>query len=144
MLGGGATFYAISTRVNTGWIGRGSIGYSPVPTLLFEAGARRHGCFDCHSFSIIEGAVQVRRPGGGFSPFAAIGGGWSSDPEFMGSEWGLLAAVGTWFWFPSDWGLQFEARGRQVGRGDHMGEFSVGVARRFPSSGGQRPDGTTP
>lgn len=130
--GVGMTFYAISTRVDTGSIFRGSLAYGPLPWLLVEAGARWHRCPDCHGFSVVEGGVQLRRPAERVSPFVAVGGGRSSDPEFMGSEWGLHASVGSWFWLPDNWGLQLELRGRQVGSGAHMGEFSVGVARRFP------------
>lgn len=135
-LGGGMSLYSISTRFDTGTIVRGSVGYSPIPWLVVETGARWHGCPDCDSFSILDGGLQLRLPGDRLSPFAAAGGGRSSDPEFMGSEWGLYAAVGGWLWLSGDWGLQLEARGRQVGSGAHMGEFTVGGARRFRRPGG--------
>lgn len=135
-LGGGMSLYGISTRFDDGTILRGSVGYSPMAWLVMEAGARWHGCFDCDRFSILEGGVQFRRPGSRFSPFASAGGGRSSDPEFMGSQWGLHVAVGSWLWLSDNWGLQVEARGRQVGSGDHMGEFTAGVARRFRRPGG--------
>jgi hypothetical protein len=135
-LGGGMSLYGISTRFDDGTILRGSLGYSPIPWLVLEAGARWHGCFDCDRFSILEGGVQFRRPGSRFSPFVSAGGGRSSDPEFMGSEWGFHVAAGSWLWLSDDWGLQVEARGRQVGPGDHMGEFTAGVARRFRAPGG--------
>ncbi len=49
----------------------------------------------------------------------------------------LSLVIGSWLWPSETWGLQHEARGRQVGVGssDYMGEFSVGVARRFAGSG---------
>jgi hypothetical protein len=55
----------------------------------------------------------------------------------MGDEAGLHAAVGTWYWVSRAWGMRAEVRGRQVGRGDHMGEASVGVAYRFSRAGRQ-------
>ena len=103
-LGGGMSLYSISTRFDTGTIVRGSVGYSPIPWLVVETGARWHGCPDCDSFSILDGGLQLRLPGDRLSPFAAAGGGRSSDPEFMGSEWGLYAAVGGWLWLSGDGG----------------------------------------
>jgi hypothetical protein len=130
-LGGGMSYYSISTRADTGTILRGSVSYSPLPFLVVEGGARWHGCVDCHRFAVVEAGVQLLHRGERFSPFAAVGGGRSSDPEFMGTEWGLHSSVGSWVWWTPEWGLQLELRGRQVGSGAYMGELSAGVARRF-------------
>lgn len=130
-LGGGGSFYSIVSRTDTGLLLRGSLAYSPVPHLVVEAGARWHDCFDCTRFLIGEAGVQLRRPGERWAPFVGAGVGFSSDPDFMGDAWGLHASVGSWLWLTDGWGLQFEARGRQVGGGDHMGEGTVLVTRRF-------------
>lgn len=130
-VGGGMTLYSIDTRFDDGTVLRGSVGYSLLPYLMVEGGGRWHRCFDCDRFLVAEAGVQLRHPGPRWSPFVAVGGGRSSDPGFMGPEWGLYAAVGSWLWSSGGWGLQLEARGRQVGQDDYMGEFSVGAARRF-------------
>lgn len=127
--GVGGTYYCIVTRCNTGTIARASVGYSPIPSVMIEGGARWHHCFDCDRFVIGEGGVQVRYPASTVSPFLSAGGSLSSDPEFMGDEWGLYAAVGSWVWLSRSWGLQLELKGRQVGS-DHMGELSLLAARR--------------
>lgn len=135
-LGAGGTLYSIETRFDDGTILRGGVGYVLTPTLMIEGGLRRHGCFDCDRFLIFDAGVQARHRGDRFSPFVAVGGGLSSDPEFMGRKWGAQAAVGSWVRLSNDWDLQLEARGRQVGFSSSslMGEFSVGVARRIATS----------
>lgn len=130
-MGGGMTLYSIDTRFDDGTVLRGSVGYSPLPYLMVEGGGRWHRCFDCDRFLVGEAGVQLRYPGPRWSPFVSVGGGRSSDPGFMGPEWGLHAAVGSWLWLSEEWGLQLEARGRQVGHSNYMGEFSLGGARRF-------------
>jgi hypothetical protein len=130
-LGGGGSFYSIVSRTDTGVLLRGSLAYSPTPHLVVEGGARWHDCVDCTRFLIGEAGVQLRRPGERWAPFVGAGVGISSDPDFMGNPLGLHASVGSWVWLSDTWGIQLEARGRQVGRGDHMGEGTVLVSRRF-------------
>lgn len=130
-LSAGGTYYCIVSRCDTGTTLGLLAGYDVTRVLSVGATARWHACADCDRFLIGEGGVQLRYPGRVFAPFVAVGAGLSSDPEFMGDEFGLHAAVGTRFWATPGWGLQLELRGRQVGRGDHMGELSLGVTRRF-------------
>jgi hypothetical protein len=132
-LGVGGTLYGIETRFDDGTLVRGGVGYVLSPNLMVEGGVRRHGCFDCDRFLVLDAGLQARHRGDRFSPFLAAGGGLSSDPGFMGSKWGAHAAVGSWVRLSGAWDLQLEVRGRQVGisSSDYMGEVSVGVARRF-------------
>jgi len=130
--GVGGTFYGISTRTNTGTALVGLVGYDLGPNLMIEAGVRRHQCVDCDRFLIAEGGLHLKYPGRTFSPYVAGGYGVVSDPEFMGTEHGLHAAVGVWLWPERPWGLRTEVRGRQAGKGDGMGEASVLLTRRLP------------
>ena len=132
-LGAGGTLYGIETRFDDGTLLRGGVGYVLTPNLMVEGGVRRHGCFDCDRFLILDAGLQARHRGDRFSPFLAAGGGLSSDPGLMGSKWGAHAAVGSWVRLSGEWDLQLELRGRQVGvsSSDYMGEITVGVARRF-------------
>ncbi len=132
-LGAGGTLYSISTRFDDGTVVRGGVGYVLTPALMIEGGLRRHACFDCDRFMIVDAGLQARHRGDRFSPFVSAGVGLSSDPEFMGSGWGAQAAVGSWVRLGGKWDLQLELRGRQVGfsSSNHMGELSVGVAHRF-------------
>ena len=129
--GVGGTYYCIVSRCDTGTTILGMGGYAPAPFLLVEAAVRWHQCFDCDRFVIVEGGLQLRYPGRRLEPFVAGGVGLSSDPEFMGDQFGLHAAAGTWIRVSPRWGLKTEVRGRQVGGGDLMGEASVAVAYRF-------------
>lgn len=130
-LGAGGTYYCIVSRCDTGATLFGMAGYALTPALSVGATARWHGCPDCDRFLIGEAGAQLRYPGRVLQPFVALGAGLSSDPAFMGDQVGLHAAVGTWIWPTARWGLQLELRGRQVGRGDHMGELSLGIGRRL-------------
>jgi len=136
-LGAGGTLYGIETRFDDGTILRGGVGYVLTPTLMLEGGVRHQRCLDCERFLILDAGIQARHQGDRFSPFVAAGAGLSSDSGFMGRKWGAHAAVGSWVRLGGPWDLQLEARGRQVGfsSSDYMGEFSVGVARRFARGG---------
>ena len=132
-VGAGGTLYGIETRFDDGTLLRGGIGYALTPTLMIEGGLRRHGCFDCERFLILDAGLQAHHRGDRFRPFVAAGAGLSSDPGFMGTKWGAHAAVGSWLRLSREWDLQLELRGRQVGvsSSDTMGEFTIGVARRW-------------
>lgn len=129
--GAGGTFYCIITRCDSGTIFGVTAGYGLTPAVAVEAGVRRHSCFDCDRFVIADAALVLQLSARTVSPFAAIGVGWSSDPEFMGNEVGLLAAAGVAIWPSRTWGIRTELRGRTVGRGDGMGELSVSVSYRM-------------
>jgi hypothetical protein len=134
-LGAGGTLYAVDTRLDEGHMIRGSVGYALTPAWLLEAGVRRHGCFDCQRFWIVDAGVQWQRPGERFSPFVSAGGGRASDPGFMGTEWGPYASVGSGVRFSETTSLQLEFRVRQLGGAmrspDGMGELTMGVTRRM-------------
>jgi len=133
-VGAGGTLYTIDTRINEGGMVRGSLGYALARAWAVEAGVRRHGCFDCDQFWILDAGVQWQRPGERFSPFVSAGGGRASDPGFMGTEWGTYASVGSWMQVTSTSRLQLEIRVRQLGYGmgspNGMGELTLGVTRR--------------
>jgi hypothetical protein len=129
--GVGGTYYCITTRCNQGTVLAGIAAIGVGRFVQLEAGVRRHFCFDCDRFMIGEGTVLVRLPDRTLSPFAGAGFGVSSDPEFMGSRWGVNAAAGTWIWPLPRWGLQLSIRGRSVGRGEAIGEAAVIVGHRF-------------
>ena len=132
-VGAGSTLYVIETRFDDGTLLRGGVGYVLTPTLMVEGGLRRHGCFDCERFLILDAGLQAHHRGDRFRPFVAAGGGLSSDPGFIGTKWGAHAAVGSWIRLSGKWNLQLELRGRQVGVSSSgiMGEFTIGVARRW-------------
>lgn len=132
-VGAGGTLYGIETRFDDGTLLRGGVGYVLTPTLMIEGGLRRHGCVDCERFLILDAGLQAHHRGDRFRPFIAAGGGLSSDPGFMGTRWGAYAAVGSWVRLSGEWDLHLELRGRQVGvsSSDTMGEFTIGVARRW-------------
>jgi hypothetical protein len=134
--GVGVTYYCIVARCDTGsTIGAmGAFDFSRLVSV--EAGVRRHYCFDCDRFMIAEADVLVQYPLPRVSPFLAAGVSYSSDAEFMGDHVGLLAAAGVWIWLRQRWGARVELRGRQVGRGDAMGELSLSVVHRFVRPGG--------
>ncbi len=137
-IGAGGTLYAVDTRFNEGGTVRGGLGYALGPGWTLEAGVRRHGCFDCDRFWIVDAGVQCQRPGDRFSPFVSAGGGRASDPGFMGTEWGAYASVGSWMQLTSASRLQLELRVRQLGGGlrnpDGMGELTLGATRRVWAS----------
>jgi len=85
-IGAGGTLYAVDTRLNEGSMVQGSLGYALTPAWTLEAGVRRHGCFDCDRFWIVDAGMQWQRPGERFSPYASAGAGRASDPGFMGTE----------------------------------------------------------
>jgi hypothetical protein len=134
--GVGATYYCIVSRCDSG----GTIGvmgaFDASRVLSVEAGVRRHYCFDCDRFMIAEADVLVQYPRQRVSPFLAAGLSYSSDAEFMGDHVGLLAAAGAWIRLRQRWGARLELRGRQVGRGDAMGELSLSMTHRFVRPGG--------
>ncbi|MGQ0560859.1 MAG: hypothetical protein ACT443_03180 [Gemmatimonadota bacterium] len=41
----------------------------------------------------------------------------------MGEDFGLVGAARASVWFSERWGMLLDVRGRQVGRGDRMGEL---------------------
>jgi len=134
-IGVGGTLYAVDTRINEGTMIQGGLGYALTPAWMLEAGVRRHGCFDCDRFWIVDAGVQWQRAGERFSPYASAGAGRASDPEFMGVEWGPYASVGSWMHLSRTSKLKLELRVRQVGGGmrspDGMGELTLGVAHRM-------------
>ncbi len=127
----GGTYYCIVTRCNTGQTVGALAEVQVAPALALELAARRHGCFDCDRFFIADAALVLRYPARIVQPFFAAGVARSSDPEFMGTQLGLMGAAGAWAWFQPAWGAKLELRGRQVGRGDGMGELSVALGYRF-------------
>jgi hypothetical protein len=129
--GVGGTFYCIVTRCNTGTTVGALVAYGPLPFVMLEAGAKRHFCFDCDSYSITQAGVQLRYPHAIAQPFLAVGVARHSDADFMGSYTGPYAGVGVWVWPWSGWGAHAELRGTRVRAGDHLGELSLSLARRF-------------
>lgn len=129
-VGVGGTYYCIMTRCNTGTLLSAGAALRVNRFVFVEAGARRHLCFDCDRFIVVDAMVAGQYPFGTWTPFAGAGWGVASDPEFMGREDGLHAAAGTWI-RPGNgaWSIQLALRGRQVG-GDAMGELSAMVTRR--------------
>jgi len=134
-IGAGGTLYAVDTRLDEGSIIQGGLGYALTPAWTLEAGVRRHGCFDCDRFWIVDAGVQWQRPGERFSPYASAGAGRASDPGFMGTEWGPYGSVGSWMQLNKTSKLKLELRVRQLGGGmrspDGMGELTLGVAHRM-------------
>ena len=132
-LGAGGSLYGIETRFDSGTILKGGVGYMLTPAPMIEGGVRHHSCFDCDRFLMVDAGLQARYRGHRFSPFLSGGAGLSSDPGFMGTKWGAHAGVGSWVRLGGEWDLEIDARGRQVGlsSSDYVGEFSVGLARRF-------------
>jgi hypothetical protein len=133
-IGVGGTLYSVDTRLDEGRLLRGGLAYVLSRSWMLEVGVRRHDCLDCHRFWILDAGAQWRRPGERLSPFFSAGGGRASDPDFMGTEWGPYASVGSWVELPGAWKLQLELRGRMLGGGlrnpDGMGELTVAVTRR--------------
>ncbi len=127
----GATYYCLVSRCNTGTTIGVSAEAQATRVLGLELAVRRHTCFDCDRFVIADAALVLRVPAHTIQPFVAGGVSRSSDPEFMGTHTGLLGAAGAWAWLGPAWGAKLELRGRQVGRGDAMGELSLGLAHRF-------------
>jgi hypothetical protein len=130
-IGAGGTYYCIVSRCDTGII-IGPVGsFHFTPVIAVEAAVRRHFCTDCDRFTVAEAALLFLYPQRVVSPYVGGGVSLSSDPDFMGDEVGLLAAAGAWVWPGRRWGMRVDARGRQVGRGDAMGEVSLALVRRF-------------
>jgi hypothetical protein len=129
--GVGGTFYCIVTRCNTGATVGALVAYDVLPFVMLEAGAKRHFCFDCDSYVILDAGVQLRYPHATVQPFLGAGVSRHSDAEFMGTHTGPHAAAGVWVWARTDWGVQAELRGTRVRVGDYMGEISLSLARRF-------------
>jgi hypothetical protein len=129
--GAGGTFYCIVSRCDSGTIVAGMASLDITRLIAAELRVGRHYCFDCDRFVIAEPAVVLQYPRNALTPYVAGGISYSSDPGFMGNQTGLAGAAGAWIWPDRRWSLRFELRGRQVGRGDAMGELSLAVARRF-------------
>jgi hypothetical protein len=129
--GAGGTYYCIVTRCNTGTTVGALVAYGPLPFVMLEAGAKRHFCFDCDSYVITEAGVQLRYPHATVQPFLAAGVSRHSDAEFMGTYTGPQAAAGVWVWPWTGWGMHAELRGTRVRAGNHLGELSLSLARRF-------------
>jgi hypothetical protein len=127
----GGTYYCIVSRCDTGTTVGVMAGVDATRALAVEAAVRRHYCFDCDRFVIAEAAAVLQYRRRLISPFVAAGASYSSDPDFMGDHVGLLAAAGAWVWPDRRWGMRLELRGRQVGRGDAMGELSLSLVHRF-------------
>lgn len=133
--GAGATFYCIVTRCDSGSSVGVMAGFDATKPLAVEAGVRRHYCFDCNRFVIAEAALLLQYRRRLVSPFFAGGVSFVSDTDFMGDHVGLLAGAGAWVWLGDRWGMRIELRGRQVGRGDAMGELFLSLAHRFVRPG---------
>ncbi len=127
----GATYYCIVTRCGTGKTIGVLVEAQPARVLGLELAARRHSCFDCERFVIADAALVLRYPARSIQPFVAAGASRSTDTGALGTHSGLLGAAGAWAWLDPAWGAKLELRGRQVGRGDGMGELSLSFAHRF-------------
>jgi len=128
---GGATYYCIVSRCDTGSTVGVFADVEIAPILAFEIAGRRQFCFDCDRFIIGDAGLVLRYPARRIRPFISAGVSRTSDPEFMGTHTGLSGATGAWGWFNERWGTRIELRGRQVGRGDAIGELSLSLAHRF-------------
>jgi hypothetical protein len=126
--GVGGTYYCIVSRCNTGTLLQATAGVDVMEYVHVEAGVRRHSCFDCSEFTIVDGTVLLRRETGPLTPFVGAGYGRVADAEFMGTRWAFHGAAGTWYRPGRRWGVQVALRGRELGSGDRMGEASVGVS----------------
>lgn len=131
----GATYYCIVSRCGTGQTVGVVADAQPTPAIGLELAVRRHSCFDCDRFVIADAALVLRYPARTIQPFVAAGVSLSSDPGLMGTRAGMLGAAGAWAWLKPAWGAKLELRGRQVGRGDGMGELSLSLAHRFSAGG---------
>ena len=128
--GGGATFYCIDTRCNAGTIIGLSSGYQFTPSLGAEVSGRSHMCFDCDRFLIGDAALLLQRPRARVRPYIGAGAGYASDPGFMGSRFGVLAAVGALAPLTDRWMLRADVRGRSLGSSGSMGEFTLWIQYR--------------
>jgi hypothetical protein len=131
-VGVGPSFYCIVTRCDEGTVVRALAEYGLTSTLLLEADAGWHRCFDCSRFLLLDAGVQARRPRGALRPFLSGGVGVVSDAELMGTRLGAYGAVGAWFGAWERVALQLQLRGRLLGSGDHMSELTLAVARSLP------------
>ncbi|HEX6307737.1 MAG TPA: hypothetical protein VFZ69_06075 [Longimicrobiales bacterium] len=123
----GGTYYCISTRCDTGTTAGIAVSFQATPVVGVEASGRRHFCPDCDRFLMGDGAVLLQYPGRRVRPFVGGGMSYSSDPEFMGSHFGLLGATGVSIGLGDRWATRAEVRGRRVGRGDAMGELLLSL-----------------
>lgn len=87
-LGARGTLYGIETRLDSGTILQGGVGYMLAPILMIEGELRRQSCFDCDHFMVVDAGLRLRRRGDRVSPFDSGGAGLSSDPGFMGKKVG--------------------------------------------------------
>jgi hypothetical protein len=130
-IGAGGTYYCIVSRCGTGRTLGFNASINATHMLAIEAAVRKHYCFDCGRFVIGESMLLLQYPKHTVQPFVGAGISFSSDPELMGDELGLAGAVGASAQPWQHWGVRLELRGRQVGKGDAMGELSVFVSRHF-------------
>jgi hypothetical protein len=128
--GGGITFYCIDTRCDGGTILGVASGFQITPIVGIEVSARWHDCFDCDQFRIGDAAVLARYPRGRVRPYAGGGVGYSSDPGFMGSHFGALAAVGAVIPLRGPFLVHADVRGRRLGSSGSMGDFTLWIHYR--------------
>jgi hypothetical protein len=129
---GGGSYYCIVSRCDTGLVAGGALGFRLTSNATAELGARWHHCFDCERFVIGEAGVRLHHGMARLSPFLALGGGVTADPDFFGVEWGPWAAAGSQIHLRQGWSLQLEARGRRIRKGSAMGELTLGLVRGRP------------
>ncbi len=128
---GGATYYCLVTRCNSGQTIGVLAEVQPTRLIGFELGARRHFCFDCQRFLMGDAALVLRYPARALQPFVAAGLSRTSDPGALGTQAGVLGAAGAWAWLEPGWGAKLELRGRRFGPSDGLGELSLALAHRF-------------
>jgi hypothetical protein len=134
--GVGGTYYCIVSRCDEGMTLGAHAAYGLLHTVVLEARAGRHLCFDCDRYYLVEAGAQLRLPRGPVQPFLAAGASLHSDPEFFGDATGPYAGVGVWLHPMAGLTIRAELRGHQLDRGSRLGELSVAVGHRF--GGGER------
>ena len=130
-LSAGGTYYCIVSRCGTGATIGISAGFDLTRVFAVTASAGKHFCSDCDRFFLGDAALQARMPGRTLEPFVSGGLSLASDPGLMGREIGLFGAAGTAVRLSPDWGARVQVSGRSVGRGDAMGEISIGAQRKL-------------
>src|SRR5687767_839510 len=128
--GAGATYYCIVSRCDSGTTVGLAAELGLTRALGVHASVRRHFCFDCDRFVIGDAALVLQYPARTVSPFAAVGVTFSSAPDFMGNQTGLLAAGGASIRLTRRWSIRPELRGRTIGSSDRLVELAVSVAHR--------------
>jgi outer membrane protein W len=132
MLGAGVgiTIYCIDTRCNDGTMLGVASGFQFTHSLGVEVSVRWHECFDCDQFRIGDAAVLAQYPRGRVRPYVGAGVGYSSDPGFMGSHFGALAAVGARIPLRDHFLVGADVRGRRLGSSGSMGDFTLWIHYR--------------